>query len=160
MKRCTTMTLVAAALVPAALAAPLRAQGFPSISARSYVDGTAKVVVTGSFTITDDIAINKQASFGDGEMTWIQFGVSGGDEPNALITYNAGSKEVGLIFGRGKKTTTAGIMEGEPSPCSGKTDVAAKLVSGRYVCKGVTSYDPATGKMGKVDIEITFTAKS
>jgi hypothetical protein len=116
--------------------------------------------VTGSFTITDDIAINKQASFGDGEMTWIQFGVSGAEEPNALITYNTGLKEVGLIFGRGKKTTTAGIMEGEPSPCTGKTDVAAKLVSGRYVCKGVTSYDPSTGKMGKVDIEITFTAKS
>ena len=85
---------------------------------------------------------------------------AGSDEPNALITYNTGSKEIGLIFGRGKKTTTAGIMEGEPSPCSGKTDVAAKLVSGHYVCKGVTSYDPATGRMGTVDIEITFTAKS
>ena len=144
----------------AVLASSLQAQAFPKISGRSYIDGTAKVVVTGSFTISDDIAINKQASFGDGEMTWIQFGVSGADEPNALITYNTASKEVGFIFGRGKKTTTAGIMEGEPSPCSGKTDVAAKLVSGHYVCKGVTSYDPATGRMGKVDIEITFTAKS
>jgi len=150
-----------AALVGLAfLAAPLSAQAFPKISGRSYVDGTAKVTVTGTFSINADIPINKQASFGDGEMTWIQFGVSGADEPNALITYNTASKEVGFIFGRGKKTTTAGIMEGEPSPCSGKTDVAAKLVSGHYVCKGVTSYDPATGRMGKVDIEITFTAKS
>jgi hypothetical protein len=159
MKRCIG-PIGAVALLLALPGLPLGAQGFPIISGRSYIDGTARVVLTGSFTITDDIALNKQASFGDGEMTWIQFGVSGADEPNALITYNAGSKEVGLIFGRGKKTTTAGIMEGEPSPCSGKTDVTAKLVSGHYVCKGVTSYDPATGKMGKVDIEITFTAKS
>lgn len=155
-----TPTALAAVLGLAVLASPLPAQVFPTISARSYIDGTAKVVVTGSFTISNDIAINKQASFGDGEMTWIQFGVSGGEEPNALITYNAASKEVGFIFGRGKKTTTAGIMEGEPSPCSGKTEVAAKLVSGHYVCKGVTSYDPSTGQMGRVDIEITFTAKS
>jgi hypothetical protein len=151
---------IGAALGLITLAAPLPAQAFPTISGRSYIDGTARVVVTGSFTITDDIALNKQASFGDGRMTWIQFGVSGADEPNALITYNTGIKEIGFIFGRGKKTTTAGIMEGEPSPCSGKTDVAAKLVSGHYVCKGVTSYDPSTGKMGRVDIEITFTAKS
>lgn len=160
MKACTRSAWLVASLGFAIPTASLAGQGFPTISARTYVDGTAKVVVTGSFTISNDIAINKQASFGDGEMTWIQFGVSGADEANALITYNSGLKEVGFIFGRGKKTTTAGIMEGEPSPCSGKTDVAAKLVSGHYVCKGVTSYDPSTGKMGRVDIEITFTAKS
>ncbi len=33
-------------------------------------------------------------------------------------------------------------------------------VSGHYTCVGVVSHDPAASKMGKVDIEIRFTAKS
>ncbi len=45
------------------------ADGIPKIGARSYVGGSVKVTVTGSFTINADIPINKQASMSDGEMT-------------------------------------------------------------------------------------------
>jgi hypothetical protein len=54
------------------------------------------------------------------------------------------------VVARGKLTATAGITPGEKSLCTGKVEVTAKLISGQYTCKGVTSYDPATSKMGKV----------
>ena len=142
------------------LAAPLRGQGFPTISNRMYTDGSAKVVVTGTFTADVDIPINKQASFSSGTMTWLQFGAAGGAEPNALITYNSGLKEIGITVMRGKMTLIGGITPGEPSQCSGTVEVSPTLLAGHYTCRGVTSHDPATGKMGKADIEIRFTAKS
>jgi hypothetical protein len=153
-------TRVGLALVTlAALAGRLPGQGFPTISQRQFAGGTAKLIVTGSFSISEDVPINVQASFGDGEATWLQFGNSGSEQPNVLITYGE-SREIGISVGRGKLIATGGIMPGETSQCSGKVEVSAKLISGRYSCRGVSSYDPATGKMGKVDIDITFTAKS
>ena len=142
-----------------ALAGRLPGQGFPTISQRQFAGGTAKLIVTGSFSISEDVPINVQASFGDGEATWLQFGNSGSEQPNVLITYGE-SREIGISVGRGKLIATGGIMPGETSQCSGKVDVSAKLISGKYSCRGVSSYDPATGKMGKVDIDVTFTAKS
>ena len=155
----TIRSIGAAALFLGGLAATLRGQGFPVISARQFTAGTAKLIVTGSFSINADVPINAQASFGDGEATWLQFGASGSDQPNVLITYGD-TKEIGITVGRGKLIATGGIMPGETSQCSGKAEVTAKLITGRYTCRGVSSFDPATKKMGKVDIEITFTAKS
>lgn len=151
---------LAATLGLAVLSSPLRAQAFPTISARQYTEGSAQVTVTGTFSLSADIPINKQASFGDSEMTWLQFGVSGSAEPNAMITYNSGLKEIGIVIGRGKQSATGGIVTGGESSCSGPTQVSATLVSAHYTCKGLTSYDPSTGQMGRVDIDITFTAKS
>ncbi len=150
----------AAGLALAVLASPAGGQtgGVPTISSRQFVGGSAKVTVSGSFQIDQEVAINTQASFGDGEMTWLQFGASGSEAPNVLITYQPG--EVGITVGRGKFTATAGIITGEDPQCSGKAEVTATSVSGHYTCVGVGSYDPATSKMGKVDIEIRFTAKS
>jgi hypothetical protein len=137
----------------------LRAQDFPKISLRQFVGGSAKLKVIGFFTVDEDVKINTQASYGDGEMTWLQFGASGSEQPNATITYGE-TKEIGITVAKGKPGATAGIMPGEKSACSGRVEVSPKLISGTYTCRGVTSYDPATGKQSKVDIEITFTAKS
>jgi hypothetical protein len=38
--------------------------------------------------------------------------------------------------------------------------VTGVSIVGKYSCKGVSSYDPSTGRMGKVDIEIKLTAQS
>jgi hypothetical protein len=152
------MRCAAAAALLLATAPALRGQDFPKISERQYVDGSAKVVVTGAFSISEDVKINTKASFSDGESTWLQFGNSGSAKPNALITYSD-IKEIGISIGKGKLSATGGIMPGEKSECSGKAQVKPKLVSGKYTCHGVTSYNPATGKMSKVDIEVTFTAK-
>ena len=130
----------------------------PTISSRQFVSGSAKVSVKGAFEINQEVAINTQASMGDPEQTWLQYGASGSDSPNALITFQP--TEVGISVGKGKFTATAGIVTGETPQCSGKVDVTATLVAGFYTCTGVTSYNPTTSKMGKVDIEIRFTAKS
>lgn len=129
----------------------------PKVSGRSFVGGSAKVTVTGSFQIDADVAINAKASYGDGEMTWIQFGVSGAAEPNALITY--GDQGIGIIVGLGKNTATA-EPSAEDAACSGEVNVTASSISGQYACTGVVSYNPTTGKMGKINITVRFTAKS
>ena len=125
----------------------------PVISGRTYVAGSAKVKVTGTFQFNADIPINKQASFGDGEMTWIQYGVSGAEEPNLLVTVSL--YELGFGIGLGKQAATAG---GEQ--CTGDMDVKPTMITGHYKCLGIMSYDPRDGKMGRVDIEIDMTAGS
>jgi hypothetical protein len=113
MRRIPFLNSVAAAgLVLAAHASPAGGQSdkIPTISARQYVGGSAKVTVTGTVKIDQDVAINTQASISDGEMTWLQFGVSGSEAPNALITYQPG--EVGITVGKGKFIATAGNITG------------------------------------------------
>ena len=132
--------------------------GFPTISARQFTGGSAKVTVTGSAGIDQEIPINTQASYGDGEVTWLQFGVSGSAEPNLLITYGE-TKEIGVSVGKGKFIATGGLIPGQKSECSGTVKVADTSITGEYTCVGVVSHDPATG-MGKVNIKVSFTAKS
>jgi hypothetical protein len=148
-RRLVARTLLA--LACASLAAVAGAAGkIPAISARSYSGGSAHVIVTGSFAFTADIALNVSASFSDGEDTWLQYGASGSDTPNAL--FKVSPTEIGIIVGQGKASATAG------DTCQGKLDVTPAQVSGHYVCKGVTSYDPRSGKMGMVNIDISLTA--
>jgi hypothetical protein len=52
------------------------------------------------------------------------------------------------------------IAIGEAPQCSGKVQVTGTSIAGQYTCSGVTSYDPATGKMAEVNIQIQFTAQS
>jgi hypothetical protein len=129
------------------------ASKIPVISPRGYVGGSANVSVTGAFQVNADIPINKQASTSDGQMTWLQYGVSGAAEPNMLLTVS--SYEVGFGVSKGKATATAGAED-----CTGDMVVGERQINGKYSCKGVTSYDPGTGQMGEVDIEIRFTALS
>ena len=139
-------------IASACLAAVANAAGkIPVISQRTFAAGTAHVVVTGSFSFTADIALNIPASISDGEETWLQYGASGSDVPNAL--FKVSPTEIGIIVGQGKPSATAGN-----DTCQGKLDVTAASVSGRYVCKGVTSYDPRSGQMGTVNIDINLTA--
>lgn len=152
-------TIITVGLLLAVVRFPADAQTGrpPAISERQFTGGSAKVTV-GSAKIDEDIAINTKASYGDGGMTWLQFGASGSEAPNALITYGE-TGETGITVGKGKLIATGGIMPGEDSQCSGKVKVTETLISGEYVCAGVTSHDPATG-LGKVDIKVRFTAKS
>ena len=143
----TAVGLIAVTLTASA-AAPL-----PVISGRTYISGSAKVTVTGTFQFDTVIPINKEASFSDGEMTWIQYGVSGSEQPNMLVTVS--HEEVGFGIGLGKKVSVAG---GEQ--CSGDMDVKPTMVIGHYKCPGITSYDPRDGKLGKVTFEIDMTAGS
>jgi hypothetical protein len=153
-------SLVASSLICTIVPSPAGGQtsGFPAISARQYTGGSAKVTVSGSAKIDREIPLNTQASYSDGEMTWLQFGISGSEEPNALITYGE-TKEIGISVGKGKFIVTGGIAPGEESQCTGQAKVTGTSIAGEYRCVGVDSHDPATG-MGKVDIEVRFTTKS
>jgi hypothetical protein len=147
---------IPAAAVTATLCVTLGVESageIPVISARTYVGGSAKVTVTGSFQINDEIAIDKEASLSDGEMTWLQYGASGLEPPNALVTVSTG--EVSLHVARGKQTATAGADD-----CSGDLVVSSNSITGQYKCQNVTSYDARTGKTGKISIEISLTATS
>jgi hypothetical protein len=159
-RRAVARNLLLALVATAASGGPALGQtsGFPTISARQYTAGSATVTVTGSAKIAEEIPLNTAASISDGEVTWLQFGDSGSEKPNALITYGQ-TKEIGVSVGRGKLTATGGIMPGEPSQCSGKVKVTPTEVTGEYTCPGLTSYDPGAG-MGKVDVTVRFTAKS
>lgn len=154
---------IAAALAMVICTLPVRAQSskstYPPISKREFTGGSVTLKVTGAFSIDGEVDLNTKASISGGDMTWLQFGASGADEPNVLITFTD-IGETGINVARGKLTSTVGIMPGEKSECSGKVDVTAKEISGHYTCKGATSYDPRTFKMGKIDIEVRFTAKS
>lgn len=136
-----------------------KGQAYPDISARQFKSGSVKIVVTGSFSVNADVPLDAQASIGDGEMTWLQFGVSGSAAPQALITYGA-NKETGIAVGSGKNVATGGMMPGEKPTCTGTVQVTASLISGRYVCKVLSSHDSSTGKLPTVDVEVAFTARS
>jgi hypothetical protein len=149
------------AFIALAPAPPALAQeaAYPPISARQFTDGSIEVRVTGPQNIDEEIPINSQASIGDGEVTWLQYGASGSESPNSLITYTQ-TGEVGVSVGKGKFIVTAGVTPGEKPQCEGKTEVAPTLITGNYTCRGVASYDAGTGTMGKVDIVVTFRATS
>jgi hypothetical protein len=72
-----------------------QSSAFPEISDRSYTEGRIEVTVTGSTSIKEEVPLNPQASFSSGT-TWLQFGVSGAEEPHALITYGC-TKEIGIF---------------------------------------------------------------
>ena len=131
---------------------------YPPISARTIVSGSATIKVTGAFNLDEELAINAQGGFGDGEMTWLPFGASGSEKPHALITFTD-TNEIGIDIRRGKLQATGGIG-GDNDTCTGKVEVTPKLISGHLICTGAASYDPVTGKMGKVNIDIRFTAGS
>ncbi|MEO6058039.1 MAG: hypothetical protein ABIQ49_14520 [Gemmatimonadales bacterium] len=152
--------MVMLSLFPTLLASAALAQtsGFPTISERQFTGGSAIVTVTGSTKMSQTIPLNTKASYGDGEVTWLQFGESGSDEGDALITYGEG-KEIGMSVGKGKFIATGGIAPGEKSLCSGKVKATGVLVAGEYTCTGVTS-KMHDGTLGKVDYQIKFTAKS
>ena len=152
----TEAAILACIAVPTVLA---QESAYPPISPRQFTDGSIKVRVTGSENIDEEILIDRQASIGDGEVTWLQYGASGSESPNSLITFTQ-TGEVGVSVGKGKFIVTAGVTPGEKPQCEGKTEVTPTLITGNYTCRGITSYDAATGTMGKVDVVVAFTTKS
>lgn len=155
MHRLLTRTTTAFTLATATLAAPAAGQTSartPPISKREFESGSARLTVTGSFKIDQEVALNP-GSFAAGDYTWLQYGASGSDSANVLVTL--GEDGYGIGPGLGKN---GAIAEGDL--CQGKTEVTGSLVSGNYSCKGVTSYNSSTRKMGTVDITIQFTAKT
>jgi hypothetical protein len=146
-------------------AAPDKQAGIPSggrgevlrISSRTYTSGSVKAKVTGFFEVDGSQELNKPASITDDGSTWIQYGVSGAQELNVLFTNDEAMAENGVNIGVGPYTVTATSSSGE---CRTKFDVAPTTIAGHYSCTGSTGYNNKTGQMGKVDIEVDFSAGS
>jgi hypothetical protein len=132
---------------------------YPPISARQFVSGNIHIKVTGAFAMNETVALNTMASIGLADMTWLQYGVSGSAQPEALITFND-TNEIGILVAHNKLQATGGVGGNEKPWCTGKVDVTAKGITGQFSCASVTSYDQGTKKMGKVKIEVRFTAES
>lgn len=125
----------------------------PVISARTYTTGHMQIDVTGFFEIHASPELNRPASFSDGEYTWITFGASGEEAPNASATI--GNGDVGISVAVGKYVATGGGAD-----CAITTDVTPTTVSGRYSCPDIVGYNQADGSMGKVKIEVDFAVSS
>ncbi|MGB5132155.1 MAG: hypothetical protein WBO00_06045 [Steroidobacteraceae bacterium] len=147
-----------------AAAAAAEQAGVPSaagdvlvISKRTYTTGIVKTKVTGFFEVDGSQDLNKPASITDDGSTWIQYGVSGAQDLNVLFTNAEDMAENGVNIGVGPYTVTATSTSGE---CRTKFDVQPVTITGHYSCTGSTGYNNKTGEMGKVDIEVDFSAGS
>ena len=127
------------------------------ISSRTYTSGSAKTKISGFFEVDGSTELNKPASITDDGHTWIQYGVSGAPELNVLFTNAEDLAEHGMTIGAGPYTVTATSTSGE---CRTNIDVQPATISGHYSCTGSTGYNKDSGQMGKVDVEIDFTAGS
>jgi hypothetical protein len=127
------------------------------ISPRTYTGGSVKAHVTGFFQVDGNQTLNVPASLTEEDQTWLQYGVSGAQELNALFTNSTAMAEHGVTVAIGPYIVTATSTSGE---CRTKVDVTPTLVAGRYSCTGSTGYNNQTGQMGKVDVEVEFSAGS
>lgn len=127
------------------------------ISPRTYTGGSVKAKVTGFFEVDGTQQLNLPASLTDDDQTWLQYGVSGSPELDVLFTNSQSMAEHSVTIGLGPNTVTATSTSGE---CRTHIDVQAAQVSGHYSCTGSTGYNSQTGQMGKVDIEVEFSAGS
>lgn len=127
------------------------------ISSRTYTGGSVNAKVSGFFEVDGSQDLNKPASITDDGHTWLQYGVSGAPELNVLFTNDESMAENGVNIGVGPYTVTVTSTSDE---CRTKIDVVPATVAGHYSCTGSTGYNTKTGQMGKVDIEVDFSAGS
>jgi hypothetical protein len=125
----------------------------PVISDRTYTAGSIQVKVSGHFDIDASPALDTRASISSGGYTWIQYGTSGSEAPNATVTIGAGDMGISVAVGRYVATGTS-------TECSMTTTVTDTKVSGHFVCPKVTGYNQADRSMGDLTIEVDFEASS
>ena len=125
----------------------------PVISARTYATGHARLKVSGHFDIDASPGLDTKASISDGGYTWIQYGTSGSETPNATVTIGNGDMGISVAVGRHVATGTS-------TECTMTTEVTAAKVGGHFQCPKVTGYNQADGSRGDVTIEIDFEAGS
>ena len=139
----------------AAIAAglPMPDEEIPVISDRTYTIGHMQLSVSGFFDINASPALNTQASITSDGYTWIQYGASGEELPNATVTVGGGDMGISVAVGRY-------VATGTTIECEITMEVTATKVSGHYSCPKVTGYNQADGSMGDVEIEVDFEATS
>lgn len=125
----------------------------PVVSARTYTTGYMQLNVSGHFNIDARLELDTRASISDGGYTWIQYGTSGSDAPNATVTIGNGDIGISVAVGRN-------IATGTSTECTMTTTVTDTKVSGRFECAKVTGYNQIDRGMGDVTIDVDFEASS
>ena len=125
------------------------------ISNRTYTAGTAQVKLSGFVESNGSQTLNLPASISDAGHTWLQYGVSGSQELDVLFTNDEELVESGVTIGVGPRTVT--VVSGD---CQTKFDVTPTTVTGHFSCPKSTGYDPKSGQMGDVSVEVDFNATS
>jgi hypothetical protein len=132
---------------------PMPDEEIPVISDRTYTAGHMQLRVSGFFDIDASPALDTRASITSDGHTWIQYGASGEEPPNATVTVGEGDMGIGVSVGRY-------VATGTTIECEIVIEVTPTKVSGHYSCPKVTGYNPADGSMGDVKIELDFEATS
>jgi hypothetical protein len=132
---------------------PMPDEEIPVISDRTYTAGHMQLRVSGFFDINASPALDPRASITSDGHTWIQYGASGEEPPNATVTVGEGDMGIGVSVGRY-------VATGTTIECEIVIEVTPTKVSGHYSCPKVTGYNPADGSMGDVKIELDFEATS
>ena len=125
----------------------------PAISARTYTGGSIHVKVSGFFEVDGSQELYKPASLTADNHTWLQYGNS--DMPGVDVTVTSNESESGVSIGNGPYQVVGGTDD-----CKITFDVTPSLVSGHFSCADVTGRNQNSGQMGKVNVELTFHAKS
>lgn len=132
---------------------PMPDEEIPVISDRTYTVGHMQLSVSGFFDIDASPALDTMASITSDGHTWIQYGASGEEPPNA--TFTVGEGDMGISVAVGRYGATGTTIE-----CEIITEVTPTKVSGHVSCPKVTGYDQASRSMGDVKIEVEFEATS
>jgi hypothetical protein len=132
---------------------PIPDEQIPVVSDRTYTAGHMQLRVRGFFEINASPALDTKASITSDGYTWIQYGASGEEPPNATVTIGEGDMGIGVAVGRF-------VATGTTIECEITIEVTPAKVSGHYLCPKVTGYNPADGSMGDVKIEVDFEATS
>lgn len=132
---------------------PIPDEEIPVVSERTFTAGYIQLRVSGQFDIDASPALDTRASISSGDYTWIQYGTSGGEAPNATVTIGNGDIGISVAVGRYLATGTT-------TECEMTTNVTPTTVSGHFVCPKVTGYNQGDRSMGNVTIELDFEATS
>jgi hypothetical protein len=132
---------------------PMPDEEIAVISDRTYKVGHMQLTVSGFFDINANVALDTRASITSDGHTWIQFGASGEEPPNATVTVGGGDMGIGVAVGRY-------VATGTTIECEITIDVTPTRISGHYSCPKVTGYNQADRSMGDVRIEVDFEATS
>jgi hypothetical protein len=131
--------------------------GVPPVSERFFSGGSVQATVTGDFTLTTSLSVDRIRSYVSNEgLAWIGFGVEiggGPDDPEVLITFDEPGDSVTVAQG----TTFA---KGVDDQCRFEVQVTASLVSGHISCPSATVYTGAGEESGSAAIDVMFTAGS
>jgi hypothetical protein len=124
----------------------------PPIADTDWASGTTDLSASGFFNLDTTIGLDPLPSLTGDNVTFLQFGTSGGSDANVLVQVGEGTS--GVTLAQGSRTASGTVDD-----CSMQVQVAGGTVSGTVSCSNIASYDAATGDVGVTSFHLTFSAQ-